>query len=170
MENQQTALERFRRLPPIEQHDLVGLWRGRGIPSDHPLDGVLENLGWFGKRFTPQMRADALLFRSGERRLIAIDPRLIPLRLALRFHKFGRTRIARNLFSCLERRLRANGTIASVRMLAFDGLASAAMVYDEQPIVDHFRRIDDKRLMGVMVMTHDDRLFFFELEYVDGST
>lgn len=170
MENKQTALERFRRLPPIGQHDLVGLWRGRGIPSDHPLDGILENLGWFGKRFTPEMRADALLFRSGERRLIAIDPRRIPLRLALHFHKLGRTRFARNLFSYLERRLRANGPVASVRMLAFDGIASAAMTYDEQPIVDHFRRIDDKRLMGMMVMTHDDRLFFFELEHVDGST
>jgi hypothetical protein len=74
---QQTILEEFRSLPPVEPRDLVGLWKGRGIPSGHPFDGVLENLGWFGKRFTPDMRADALLFRSGEHRLVAVDPRWI---------------------------------------------------------------------------------------------
>jgi hypothetical protein len=52
---------------------MIGLWTGRGIPSGHPLDGVLENLGWFGKWFTPAMRADALLFRFDDRRLIPID-------------------------------------------------------------------------------------------------
>ncbi len=88
--------------------ELIGLWKGRGIPTGHPFDGVLENLGWFGKRFTPDMRADALLFRSGEHRLVAIDPRWIPLGLALRFHHIGRTRVARNLFFYLQRRLRAS--------------------------------------------------------------
>ncbi|WP_193393696.1 GXWXG domain-containing protein, partial [Rhizobium ecuadorense] len=98
LRDQQTVLEEFQSFPPIVPRELVGLWKGRGIPSGHPFDGVLENLGWFGKRFTPDMRADALLFRSGERRLVAIDPRWIPLALALRFHHIGRTWIAKNLF------------------------------------------------------------------------
>jgi hypothetical protein len=168
MNTQQTPFQRFRELSPVEPHELADLWRGRSIPSGHPFDGVLENLGWFGKRFTSDLRADALLFRSGERRLVAIDARWIPVRLALRFHALGRTRTARNLFSYLQRRLRANGPVASVRTLPFEGLASAAMVYDEQPIVDYFRRIDGKRVMGAMVIDSDDRLFFFELERVDG--
>lgn len=67
----------------------------------------MENFDWFGKRFNSDMRADALLFRSGERRQIAIDTRWIPLGLTLRFHQVGRTRVAGNLFSYLERRLRA---------------------------------------------------------------
>lgn len=167
MNTQLMPFERFRELSPVEPHELAGLWRGRSIPSGHPFDGVLENLGWFGKRFTSDRRADALLFRSGERRLVAIDPKRIPLRLALRFHRLGKTRAARNLLSYLQRRLRANGPVASVQMLSFDGLASAAMVYDEQPIVDHFRRIDGKHVMAVMVISGDDRLFFFELERVE---
>lgn len=87
VKDQQTALEEFRSLPPIAPRELVGLWKGHGIPTGHPFDGVLENLSWFGKRFTPDMRVDALLFRSGDRRLVAIDPKWIPLRLALRFHE-----------------------------------------------------------------------------------
>lgn len=77
VKDQQTALEEFRSLPPIAPRELVGLWKEHGIPTGHPFDGVLENLSWFGKRFTPDMRVDALLFRSGDRRLVArseVDP------------------------------------------------------------------------------------------------
>jgi hypothetical protein len=165
---QQTELEKFRRLPPIEPREMVGLWKGRSISAGHPFDGVLENLGWFGKRFTPDMRADALLFRFGERRLVAIDPSRIPLRLALRFHKVGRMRIAKGLFSYLQRGLRARGPVASLKNIVFGGVESAAMVYDDQPIVDYFRRIDEKRIMGAMTIKGDNRIYFFELERVDG--
>jgi len=166
MNEQQTALEAFRRLPSIEPREMVGLWKGRCIPAGHPFDGVLENLGWFGKRFRPELRADALLFRSDER-MIAIDPRWIPLGLALRFYEIGRTRAARNLFSYLQRRLRARGPVASLKTMVFGGVESAAMVYDNQPIVDHFRRIDEHRVMGAMTISDDERIYFFELDRVD---
>ncbi len=168
MKDQQTALEVFRSLPPIAPRELVGLWKGHGIPTRHPFDGVLENLGWFGKRFTPDMRADALLFRSGDQTLVAVDPKWIPLRLALRFHEVGRMRVARNLFSYLQRRLRAKGPVASLQTMVFGGVESAAMVYDHQPIVDHFRRIDADRIMGAMTIKGDERIYFFELQRVDG--
>ncbi|WP_431323349.1 DUF4334 domain-containing protein [Rhizobium sp. YTU87027] len=167
MREQQTVLEEFRRLPPIKPRELVGLWKGRGIPAGHPFDGVLENLGWFGKRFTSDMRADALLFRAGGRRLIAIDPKWIPLGLALRFHGVGRTRAAQNLFFYLQQRLQARGPVASVKTMMFDGVESAAITYDNQPIVDHFRRIDVDRIMGAMTVTGKERTYFFELERVD---
>lgn len=168
MRNQQTLLEEFRRLPPIQPRELVGLWKGHGLSAGHPFDGVLENLGWFGKRFTPDMRADALLFCSSERRLTAIDPKWIPLQLALRFHGIGRMGIARNLFSYLKHRLRARGPVASLKAIVFSGVESAAMVYDDQPIVDYFRRIDEEKVMGAMTIRDDERIYFFELERVDG--
>lgn len=168
VKDQQTVLEEFRSLPPITPRELVGLWKGHGIPTGHPFDGVLENLGWFGKRFTPDMRADPLLFRSGDRRLVAVDPKWIPLRLALRFHEVGRMRVARNLFSYLQGRLRARGPVASLKTMVFGGVESAAMVYNDQPIVDHFRQIDAERIMGTMTIKGDERIYFFELQRVDG--
>lgn len=146
---------------------MIGLWRGRGIPSSHPFDDVLENLGWFGKRFTAGLRADALLFRSGQHRLVPIDPARIPVRLALHFHKVGTTRAAKNLFSYLQRGLQAKGPVASLKTMTFQGVTSAAMAYDEQPIVDHFRRIDERKIMGAMVIEGDERIYFFELEQVE---
>lgn len=43
------------------------------------------------------------------------------------------------------------------------------MVYDHQPIVDHFRRIDENRIMGAMTITGDERIYFFELERIQES-
>ena len=168
VKDQQTALEEFRSLKPILPREMVGLWKGHGIPTGHPFDGMLENLGWFGKRFTSDMRADALLFRSEDRRLVAVDPKWIPLRMALRFYKIGRTRVARNLFSYLQRRVGASGPVASVKTTVFGGIESAAMVYDDQPIIDYFRRIDAVRVMGAMTITGDERIYFFELSRVEG--
>jgi hypothetical protein len=165
--DQQTVREQFCRLPSVEPAALIGLWKGRSIPSDHPLDGVLENLGWFGKRFTADLRADALLFRSGERRLVAIDPAKIPLRLALRFSSLGKLRVLRHLFSYLQRGLRARRQVASLRTVSFEGVLSAAMVYDDQPIVDHFRNIDDRRIMGAMTIRGNKRIYSFGLERLD---
>jgi len=36
---------------PVLPADMVGVWQGEGIRSGHPPDGVLENLGSFGRRF-----------------------------------------------------------------------------------------------------------------------
>lgn len=161
MDEQQRALQRFRQLSPLDLYELEGLWVGRHIPTGHPFDGVLENLGWFGKRFTPDLRADALLFRTGDRRLRAIDPKWIPLGLALRLHAFGRTGLARSLFSWGQCAFQAKAPVASVKTLTFEGVASAAMIYDRQPIIDHFRKVNDNRIMGLMVIRNDDRLFAF---------
>jgi hypothetical protein len=91
------------------------------------------------------------------------------LRVALRFHKVGRSRAAKNLFSYFHRGLRAKGPVASLKSMPFRGVASAAMAYDKQPVVDHFRRIDEHRIMGAMVIEGDARIYFFELEQVRSS-
>lgn len=167
--NQENAFETFRNLPPVETIELIGLWKGRGIATGHPLDGILENLGWFGKRFTLDLRADALLFQSAERRLTALDPSRIPMGLVLRLNGFGKTRVASNLFSYLRQRLVAHGPVATLKPLELDGVTSAALVYDRKPIIDHLRRIDTDTMMGMMVMKGEERRYFFRLERVSDS-
>ncbi|MCA1494667.1 DUF4334 domain-containing protein [Sinorhizobium alkalisoli] len=168
--SESAAFAFFDRLQPVPTGELVGVWLGRGVTTGHPLDGVLENLGWYGKRFRADGRADALLFRVGDNRLLPIDPALIPLGLALRFHRFARTEAARNLFSHLALHLRAKGPVASLRSMPFRGAMSAAMVYDRKPIIDHFRKIDRDRVLGVMQIEGGDRHYFFELERVTDGT
>ena len=159
----------FRSLEPVDPLEMTGLWRGAGIPSGHPLDGVLENLRWFGKRFHPDRRADALLFQWLPGRLVAVDPRFVPLGLAIRLAPLGRTSLARSLFSLLHKAFRARGTTAALEVRAFEQVASAAMVYDRQPIVDHFRRVNDNALAGMMCVRDDERRFFFKLTRIDAQ-
>lgn len=156
----------FKTLEPVDPKDMIGLWKGSGHPSGHPLDGVLENLHWFGKRFHPDMRADALLFKGDPGKLVAIEPAFFPIRWAVRFASLGRTAHAWNLFSHLQPRLRARGTTASLQQRMDEGLLTAAMVYDRQPIVDYFRRSNDM-VLGKMVIEGDHRRYFFKLQKVD---
>jgi Domain of unknown function (DUF4334) len=49
------------------------------------------------------------------------------------------------------------------------GEATATMVYDGQPIHDHFKVIDDNALMGIMngkAVLDNGRYFYFYLERV----
>lgn len=158
------ALTYFSHLVPISPPELIGLWRGRSLATGHPLDGMLEALGWYGKRFHPDKRADALLFSTGSRRLVPIDPKYAPLQLALRFYGLARRQWCRNLFGYAMKGMWARGPVASIRVAEFAGEQSACMVYDSQPVIDHFRRIGPDHLMGAMVIEGREDLFFFVLE------
>jgi hypothetical protein len=48
----QAALAFFDSLPPVEIATMIGSWRGKGVETGHPLDGLVELFGWHGKRFT----------------------------------------------------------------------------------------------------------------------
>ncbi|WP_327674237.1 MULTISPECIES: DUF4334 domain-containing protein [unclassified Streptomyces] len=58
---------------------------------------------------------------------------------------------------------------ASLWNIEFRGEVTATMVYDGMPVFDHFKRVDDTTLMGVMngkpgVVLVDGRHFYFGLE------
>ena len=50
-----------------------------------------------------------------------------------------------------------------LREVSFRGRSSAAMVYDTQPIIDCFRRIDDDRVLGLMDVKGSPPDFYFHL-------
>jgi len=43
---QKKTIDWFASLLPVLSAEMVGTWRGEGISSGHPLDGLLENLQW----------------------------------------------------------------------------------------------------------------------------
>ena len=58
---------------------------------------------------------------------------------------------------------------ASLWNVEFRGVVTASMVYDGQPVVDHFKRVDERTLMGVMNgkakwVLADGQHFWFGLE------
>lgn len=56
---------------------------------------------------------------------------------------------------------------ASVWMIEFRGEVTATMVYDSTPTFDHFKRVDDNTLLGIMNgknVLFEGRHFYFVLE------
>jgi hypothetical protein len=53
---------------------------------------------------------------------------------------------------------------ASLRSVAYRGVVTATMVYDSHPIFDHFRKIDDNTVLGVMDRKGDSLPLYFYLQ------
>ena len=53
-------------------------------------------------------------------------------------------------------------------MVQFRGKLSSCMVYDAQPVFDHFRKVDDRTVMGIMdgkdQVFDNGKHFYFYLE------
>lgn len=52
---------------------------------------------------------------------------------------------------------------ATIRTVSYRGVASATMVYDNHPIFDSFRRVDDDTLMGAMDRKGEEAPLLFTL-------
>ncbi len=152
------ALGYFDRLSPVLPEAMVGRWRGAGLHTGHPLDGLLEAHDWYGKAFDEQGDAHTLLFRRGDG-IVSVDPRWIPLS-ALHSNKFTRSRFARAGSSAARRLLRTQRPQARLRLITYRGLASAAMIYDRLPIIDLFRQVTPDILLGLMDLRGEAPFFF----------
>lgn len=155
-------LERYDSLPAVRTTDLRGLWRGAGVPTGHPLDGVLERLGWFGKWFGDDERVHPLVFQTW-RGLRPVDPARVPLRPVLRSGRLlGTAPVARALqvVAPLATTLQPRARLREVR---YRGVVSAALVYDDLPVIDVFRALDDRTVLGAMDARGMDQPFLFSL-------
>ncbi len=66
--------------------------------------------------------------------------------------------------------LYASGAGASLWMIEFRGEVTASLVYDDEPVLDHFKRVDDANVVGVMNRRIDrqtDTWLYFWLERED---
>lgn len=137
----------YDRLGPVAAAEMIGLWYGGSWRTGTRFDGLLERLSWYGKSFEGPERVDALLFERPHTALGWINFAMIaPFRMRGRRdlvrHPLGRARL---------------------RERAFRGKVSTAMVYDWLPITDHFRKVGDGTLLGVMDLfgRSDCELFFW---------
>ncbi len=155
-------LEEYDSLPAVRTTDLRGLWRGSGVPSGHPLDGVLERLGWFGKWFGDDDRVHPLVFRTW-RGLRPVDPALVPLGLVLRSGPLLRTAPVAGALAAVAPLATTLRPRARLREVRYRGVVSTALVYDDLPVIDVFRTVDDRTVLGAMDARGMARPFLFQL-------
>ncbi|MFB8002375.1 DUF4334 domain-containing protein [Nocardia sp. NPDC056000] len=144
------AWQFFDGLPAARVEEVtVGRWRGAELDTDHPWKGMLVESGWYGKQFDSADAVQPLLFSAPDGQIFPVDPRRVPLFLA------GKVPVAtlgpvRRSLGVLRLALRTKTPRARLRNLEFRGKSSAAMIYDDLPIIDIFRRVDEDTLLGVM--------------------
>lgn len=156
------AFALFDRLPAVRAEELRGRWRGRELRTGHPMDGLLEASGWYGKQFDGVDAVHPLLFSDGKGEVFAVDPRRVPLGLADRVSSATVAK-GRGMLGALKPALRTRQPRARLRDLEHRGVVSAAMVYDHLPIIDVFRRVDADTVLGVMDMRQMPEPYFFVL-------
>jgi hypothetical protein len=154
------AFPRFDGLAAVEPREMMGRWRGRSCPAGHPLDGLLEALGWYGKSFEPPDRAHPLLFGESPDALVALDPTFLPASLPRRWPALAHGAATRGAFTAAWSLFATTRPAAALRRVRWRGLESCAMVYRRKPITDHFRRIAADRVLGVMEARGEQPYFF----------
>jgi len=167
------ALKVYDSLEPVELAFMMGLWRGKGVPTQHPMDGMLEMSHWYGKEFVDPETVHPLLFQAAEGELFKLRPDPTMMRWALRF-SITRYRWLAPVIRWFTRWLKTDVSQARLRMLNSRGVVTATMIYDHLPIHDSFKKIDDNTVLGLMDYKAIAQPFFFILQRVlpskpDGS-
>jgi hypothetical protein len=149
-------------LPIVDIDTIIGRWRGVEIATGHPLDGILEMLGWYGKEFIDRNHVRPLLFSDEKGTIFSLDPQRLPVNLALKV-PILRNKLIRQAFLAARFVLQTREAKARVRMLEYRGKVSASMIYDNLPIYDTFRLINRDTLLGVMDLKGVEQPFIFKL-------
>lgn len=157
------ALALFDQLPAASVDFMLGSWRGEGINTGHPMDGLLEHYGWHGKRFRSADQVDPLIF-TAQRRLA---PALLFSGLRLNDNLIRHPLMAK-LFRLCTPLLTSHHSAARLRCTEYRGKMTATMIYDHLPINDVFARIDDNTVLGIMDQKGARQPFVFLLHREHG--
>lgn len=146
---------------------MLGHWHGAGFHTGHPMDGLLETYHWYGKHYASADAAHPLVFSRRNGRRCRVNPALMRpvLRLASRSTALNRRWLGQ-LFQLSLPLFTTGNSRARLRMTEYRGRSSATMIYDDLPINDVFRKIDDNAVLGVMDMKGMAQPFFFILRRV----
>ncbi len=154
------ALEIFDRLEMVPEDFMIGRWKGKEIETNHQMDGILVASGWYGKLFLNSEEVHPLLFYTKNKtELYAVNPRIVPMHM-----KFPKSDVVGILMRLVKPILQTKKSTARLRMIEYRNRVTATMCYDEKAILDHFAKIDENRVMGVMDLKGVPDPYIFILE------
>lgn len=152
------AQQLFDTLESVSIDFMIGKWKGEEIFTEHPMDGFLASTGWYGKIFKSADEVHPLLFYTDKNKsdIFAVNPSTI-----LDFQ----SKSADQQFFLADYRseIETKEYKARLRNTEFRESISATMIYDQLPINDVFKKIDDNTLLGAMDMRDDSKNYFFIL-------
>lgn len=157
------ALNLFDHLDIVDLDFMIGRWKGSSFSTKHKLDGSLEAFNWYGKEFIDANNVHPLLFSDMQGEIFKVDPGKIPLGKVIDF-PIPENEFVKPLFLSLKWILATDESKARIRMMEHRGKVSATMIYDDLPINDIFRKVDENTLLGLMDLKGIKQPFFFVLK------
>ncbi len=161
------ALKFFDELESVNLEFMMGRWQGSEFPTNHPMDGLLEASGWYGKEFVDAEQVHPLLFSDGNNNIFKVDPNPIAMNLGVSLPVF-KSKAMKPVFQLMNLMLKTEKSQARIRMMEYRQKVSATMIYDNLPINDIFRKIDDNTVLGLMDFKGVSQPFFFVLKRETG--
>ncbi|KAK6454651.1 GXWXG protein-domain-containing protein [Scheffersomyces xylosifermentans] len=151
------AFQVFDALPPVKVEELIGWkWKGAEIVTGHPLEGLLDASGWFGKEFYDEDNGQPLVVYNTDGNdgddTFPCDPLLF-------FENATTGKPIRGQAATLE----AKGSRCRLKTILHRGETTASMFYDQTPINDTFRKVNDTTIFGVMDNKAVPAPYFFYL-------
>jgi hypothetical protein len=159
------ALALFDAAPAVDTEFMIGTWHGAELPTGHPLDGLLEASGWWGKQFVDGETVHPLLFTTGDgRALWAVNPILAfsSLGVVTKIPALKRRNHA-GLINAARPMLQTRTPKARLRTTRYRGVDTATMIYDHLPVNDVFRKLADQTVIGAMDLRGSTKPYFFVL-------
>jgi len=151
---QEQACAIFDSLEPVSVEFLHGTWKGAEFPSGHANDGLLASSGWYGKRFNDRNSVDPLLYYTADKNgIFAADP-LAKAKASAR---------GVDDISAIREEVETDKPTARLRQVEYRGITTTAMIYDQRPIIDYFRKVDSDTVLGAMDIRGDESTYFFVL-------
>ncbi|MCT8335331.1 DUF4334 domain-containing protein [Leptospira sp. 85282-16] len=153
----------FDALETVTIEDMMGMWHGSGFHTGHTMDGALETFNWYGKEFEDADNVHPLVFKSFGKTLFKVNPSIMPVRLATLVPSTNLWPL-KYVFLLVRFLFQTYKSKARVRRIEFRGKVTAAMIYDNLPIHDVFKKVNQNTMFGCMDYKGMKQPFFFVLE------
>jgi hypothetical protein len=117
----EAALAFYDGLEPVGLEEMIGSWRGEGLPTGNTLDGLLERFGWYGKRFDGPDAAHPLVFHAAAGRPVLLNPAFVAVAALIRLQRLLRVPFVPRLSSVVRPLLSTDNPKARLRLMAYRG-------------------------------------------------
>lgn len=138
----------YNKLKPVEAEFLLGDWTGGDLDTGHAAHKALADLRWAGKSFHSVDNVDPVMVYDEQNNRVWNE-------------KYGHAVVSAYSIVSSSRGFNTS----QLREVKFHGVVSTAMIYDQFPIIDHFRYVNDNMVAGAMdtKMYGDAGVYYFFL-------
>ncbi|TDM12752.1 GXWXG domain-containing protein [Macrococcus lamae] len=140
----------FDSLDSVSIEMMHGLWRGEEVNTPHPMTGLLKKANWYGKYFEDKNNVTPIVMQDKNGELFAANPGMLSLKAPIKLVKLLPKVFFNVGVTLIKPIFKTHSPKARLRLMDYNGTATAAMIYDQKPLIDYLKKIDDDTVLGMV--------------------